>query len=160
MIAIIILLILLILLISNYYSYQVGKYNNELTNLRGFWETDIEFNKESGIKIFTIYIGQYKNSSYPVYLLMIDTEDNILVNTPSSMELKYSLSGDSYYEFNVKFDKLKSDFLPNKLIIKYYPNSSKIILYNKNIIYGCLFKNLVLSDVDLIKEELSNKMVK
>jgi hypothetical protein len=157
MLSIIILVIFLIILISsNYYSYHIGQYNNYLSNLRGFWETDKLFNDESGIKIFTIYIGPCNNKEYPVYLLIVDTEDNILINNPTTMNLNYIKSCDSYYEFNAKFSNLDSDFLPNDMIVKYYPNSSKIILYNDNIIYGCLFKNLILSDIDLIKEELNN----
>jgi hypothetical protein len=41
-------------------------------------------------------------------------------------------------------------------MLKYHSKSSKIILYSGDTIYGCLFKNTQLSDIDLIKDELSS----
>jgi hypothetical protein len=153
-----VIIIIIVLIISTYCAYNAGKYNSEMSNLRGFWETDKTFNDESGLMVFTIYIGKYKNGSYPVYLLMVDSDENILINDPTQMKLsqsKVNTSVDYYREFNVCFSDLNSELMPNNIMLKYHSKSSKIILYSDDTIYGCLFKNPVLSDIDLIKDELS-----
>ena len=153
-----ILVVSVIILISSvYYSYTLGVYNSSLINIRGFWETDTIFNEKSGVQVFTIYIGKIINKQYSIYILIIDNDNNILVNKSSTLKLTYLKKDNTCYEFKAEFGKLKSPFLPDDMIIKYYPYSSKIILYKEDTIYGCLFKNLVLSDVDLIKDELDCK---
>jgi uncharacterized protein YutD len=155
-----IIVVLIVLIISTYCSYIMGKYNNEMSNLRGFWETDKTFNDESGISVFTMYIGKYKNGSYPVYLLMVDTDENILINTPSQMKLSQVVlnnTTDYYREFNVCFSDLNSELIPNNIMLRYHSKSSKIVLSGNDTVYGCLFKNAQLSDIDLIKESLGDK---
>lgn len=156
-----IVVIVLILLVSIYYTYQKGKSNADLSGLRGFFETNSEFNEEAGIKSFTFYIGEYCNGQYPTYLLMISNEDDkILVNNPSSLTLtsSWTVSSESdCYEFKAYLEDLNSDFMPNNMTLKFYPRSSKIILSDPNTVYGCLFKNPVLTEFDLIKDELKNK---
>ena len=132
--AYIIILIILIIFItaSSYISYNIGYYNCELKYLRGFWQSPNDFNKEAGIKIFTMYIGEYTNGKYPVYILMIDNDDNILINTPTQMYLSQIFSNtysmEKHREFVCKFSDLNSEFIPNNIKLNYYSRSGKIIL--------------------------------
>jgi hypothetical protein len=154
MIAIVVLI--LIILIVAFCSYKMGVSNADMSNIQGFYETNAEFNDESGIKSFTFYVGPYCSGSYATYLLMISNEeDKILVNAPSPMILcKTSTSECDCYEFKAKFPELNSDFMPNNMNLKFYPKSGKLILSGPDTVYGCLFKNPVLTEMGLIKDEL------
>jgi hypothetical protein len=158
---IIITLILLFALI--FISYEYGKYSSDTSLIHGFYEASSDFCKESCIKSFTFYIGNYNNGSYNTYLLMIgNTDDKLLINSPSSMILKRSplnifYSDDDCYEYEVFFPDLDTEFIPKNLVLKFYPKSNKIILCGKdNIIYGCLFKNCILTEIDTIKKKVGN----
>jgi hypothetical protein len=154
-----IVILILVIVIASFYSYKLGKSNADMNNLQGFYESNSDFNNESGINSFTFYIGNYCGGSYPTYLLMIGNEDDkILVNTPSSMILTtiWTSSDCDCYEFNAKFVDLNSEFLPNNMTLKFYPKSGKIILCGNDIVYGCFFKNPVLTEIDLIKNQLKN----
>lgn len=153
---IVIVIIITIFLITIILSYKYGRCVVEGEMLRGFYETNREFNEESGISSFTFYIGEYINGAYNVYLLMIgDDEEKILINSPTEMILTSTWNyGCDYYEYTTVFTDLNSEFIPNNIILKHYVKSGKIILTdNTNTIYGCLFKNPVLTEMDLIKSE-------
>lgn len=67
---------------------------------------------------------------------------------------------DAYcYEFIAQFIDLNNDLIPNSMSLKFYPKSGKIILCTqsnkkkKEIVYGCLFKNNVLTEIDIIKKK-------
>lgn len=158
---IIITLIIALSLVSVSYCY--GKHSSDISLIHGFYEASLDFCKESCIKSFTFYIGDCNNGSYNTYLLMIgNIDDKILINSPSSMILTRPLlnifySDDDCYEYNAFFPDLDTDFIPKNLVLKFYPKSSKIILCGKdNIIYGCLFKNCILTEMDIIKKKISN----
>jgi hypothetical protein len=157
-----VIVVVILMIISLCSSYRYGKYNAELSLLRGFWESNKEFNDESGLKSFTMYIGEKDCGEYPIYLLMVDSEEKILVNTPTNMSLSgnWFSSESDCHEFNATFADLNSEFIPNKICFKFYPRSGKIILSGSNMIYGCLFKNPVLSELDLIKDSLKCKSKK
>lgn len=154
------IIILIILIFAICYAYQMGKYNSELLCLRGFWNSPREFNEEACINIFTAYIGEYSGGKYPIYLLMIDNDDKILINSPTNMYITQTFSNtcslEKYREFTCKFDDLDSEFMPNNITLKYYYRSGKLVFtgVNHDTIYGCLFKNPVLSEIDFIKDEL------
>jgi hypothetical protein len=157
------IVVVVLIIISLFYSYRYGKYNAELSLLRGFWESNKDFNDESGLKSFTMYIGEKDCGEYPTYLLMVDNEEKILVNAPTNMSLAGSWFGSSEpdcHEFVATFTDLNSEFIPNKICFKLYPRSGKIILSGSDTIYGCLFKNPVLSELDLIKNTLKGQNIK
>jgi len=150
------------------YAYNTGKHKTEMSHLSGFWETNKTFNEESGLSVFTMYIGKYSNGVYPVYLLMVDTDENILINTPSNMSLSrssllnfklpFKLQSSSapssvFKEFKATFTDLGSEFIPNNVTIKYFPQSCKFVLVGDDTIYGCLFKNPELTEMVSIKDE-------
>ena len=149
-----IVLIVIIIIILIFFSNQIGKITTDISYMCGFFESNAEFNDEAGIKTFIIYIGKkYNINKYPVYILMISNEDDkILINSPSIMTILLPFNFNrKCYTFNICFSDLNSDFMPNNLAMKFYPKSSKIILSKCDIIYGCMFKNPVLTELDLIK---------
>lgn len=156
MVATVVVVIILILVI--FYSYKTGKCNAELSCLRGFYESSNEFNNEAVISSFTFYIGECCGGSYNTYILIIGNDGyKILVNSPSPMTLVSPWFGgveSDCYEFKAIFSDLNSEFMPNNMILKFYPRSSKIILSGPDTVYGCLFKNNILSEMDMIKDEL------
>jgi hypothetical protein len=157
---IIIILITLVFLLTVVGSYNCGKCYSEISLLNGFYEASSDFCDESHIQSFTFYIGNYCNGSYKTYLLMIGNEDEkIIINSPCIMTIsnkKYNFYNNDNYEFNAYFSDLDSDFIPNNLKLKFYPRSGKIILSGyDNTIYGCLFKNSILTEIDIIKSSKS-----
>lgn len=157
-----VIIVLILMMVSLCYSYRYGRYNAELSLLRGFWESNKEFNDESGLKSFTMYIGEKECGEYPTYILMVDSEEKILVNAPTNMSLSgtWFSSEPDCHEFTATFNDLNSEFIPNKICFKLYPRSGKIILSGAGTIYGCLFKNPVLSELDLIKDSLKGQSKK
>lgn len=163
MIGVIIFTIFIIITCTSY-AYNTGKHKTEMNHLNGFWETNKTFNDESGLSIFTMYIGKCSNGVYPVYILMVDTDENILINTPSNMSLSRtsllnfkspftSEPSSVFKEFNATFTDLESEFMPNMVTLKYFPQSCKVVLVGNDTIYGCLFKNLELTEMASIKDE-------
>ena len=127
------IVVVVLIIISLFYSYRYGKYNAELSLLRGFWESNKDFNDESGLKSFTMYIGEKDCGEYPTYLLMVDNEEKILVNAPTNMSLAGSWFGSSEpdcHEFVATFTDLNSEFIPNKICFKL----QKTLSFVKNII--------------------------
>lgn len=154
-----VIIVVILIIVSLFYSYRYGRYNAELSLLRGFWESNKEFNDESGLKSFTMYIGEKECGEYPTYILMVDSEEKILVNAPTNMSLAraWFSSEPDCHEFTATFCDLNSEFIPNNVCFKLYPRSGKIILSGVDMIYGCLFKNPVLSELDIIKDSLKGQ---
>jgi len=154
--AFLIVIIIIILIIVPWYSYKLGVLNADMNNLRGFYESNKQFNEESGLNSFIFYIGDFCDGSYNTYILLVDSDDKILVNTPSPMTLSRPwFAGElGCYEFKACFSNLDNNFIPNNVKLKFYTRSNKIIISGPDTIYGCLFKNPVLSEMDLIKNEL------
>lgn len=149
-------IILLLIVIISISSYKFGQYNADKNLLHGFYESSNEFNDESGISSFTMYIGDYKNGKYNTYLLMISNDnEKILINSPTIMSISPMWSFKyNYYKYRVKFSDLNSEFIPNNVILKHYTQSGKIIISDDaDTIYGCLFKNPVLTELGIIKNE-------
>ena len=157
------LIIGLIFLVMLIVAYAQGTRQCQVSMLRGFWEASSEFCDESGLQLFSVYIGKSRNNVYPCYFLMVDSEDTILINEPSCFTLKEPLSnltttGDCR-EFYATFDNLETDLLPNVMKLKYYPQTSKIIFSDESKIYAALFKNPVLSELERISKESSNEPI-
>ena len=155
----IILVVLSIILI--FITYQIGRTSGDMSMLQGFWESNSEFNKEAGLDTFTFYIGDKCSNNYPSYLLMIESgaEQTILINEPTTFTINDSFMNFSYddcREFKIKFNNLETQLLPSVLTMKFYPHTCKIVLYNHKKIYAVFFKNLVLSEMERIKNEKKN----
>lgn len=140
-------------------SFTYGAKKCETDMLRGFWQTNAEFNQEAAIHTFTMYIGDYKDGKYTAYLLMIENDDEgtVLVNEPVSFvlveDLMTTFKSQPYREFVLRFDSIETDIIPQTLQFKFYPQTGKIMLMDSKKIYGAFFKNAVLSEMDRIKEE-------
>ena len=151
----IILVVLSIILIL--IAYQIGRTRGEMGMLQGFWESNTEFNTESGLDSFTFYIGDKCSNKYPSYLLMIESgaTQNILINEPTTFTLDESSMNFlyDYREFKLKFNNLETSLLPSVVTMKFYPHTCKIVLYDHKKIYAVFFKNLVLSEMERIKNE-------
>jgi hypothetical protein len=153
------LILVIISIILIFIAYQFGKHNGDMDMIQGFWESNQEFNKEAGLDSFTFYIGNKKYDKYPAYLLMIESGESqtLLINEPTSFTLKESIMNVSsdYREFYIKFNNLETQLLPNVLTMKFYPHTCKIVLLDHKKIYAVFFKNLVLSEMERIKNEKS-----
>jgi hypothetical protein len=129
----------------------------DMEMLHGFWESDSGFNKEAGIDSFTFYIGEKKRGKYASYLLMVESGNDkpVLINEPASFTLSNATlfgTGD-YKEFKITFSDIETQILPRVLTMKFYPLTCKIVLLDHKKIYAVFFKNLVLSEMERIKNE-------
>ena len=138
-------LVILILVIT-FLSFNFGLYMSKINNINGFWVCSEDFNKEAELDNFIIYIGKYdiKTNGFPSYILMVDDENHILINTP--INIKITLHGFNLNKFNIHFVDLNSEFLSNNLVCTY--NGSKLELYKDDTIYGCMYKNNELSNLE------------
>lgn len=140
-------------------SYRYGQNKAEMNLLQGFWESNSEFNKESGLQLFTFYIGDTCDGKYPAYLLMIEAgdEQTLLINEPTSFTISESymntLSRCECKEFYLRFSNLETSLIPNVVTMKFYPQTGKIVLSDHKKIYAVFFKNPVLSEMERIKNE-------
>jgi len=142
-------------------SYKVGQRTTETGLLQGFWETDDEFNSESGLHSFTFYIGDKQEEKYNSYILMVETETNILINEPVTFNLTESyidaLPFQEYRTYYIKFNNLETNLIPESVSMKHYPKTGKLILYNHNKVYAVFFKNAFLTEMDAAKKETDGK---
>ena len=151
--------------------YQYGKYNQQLMQFSGFYESDNEFNKESGISFFSFYVGNKINDKYNGYLLMVD-ENKELSNVLINENVKFNLCSDLNHnvndllnknrnlKFKIQFYNLETTLFPSTMYMDFYPITNKIVLYQKediHKIYAVFYKNPVLSEIEQIsKEQNSN----
>jgi hypothetical protein len=136
----------ILILVITLLSFNFGSYMSKINNINGFWVCSEDFNKEAELDNFIIYIGKYdiKTNGFPSYILMVDDENHILINTP--INIKITLNGFNLNKFNIHFVDLNSEFLANKLVCTY--TGSKLELYKDDTIYGCMYKNNELSNLD------------
>lgn len=147
-------------------SYFFGKYNYMDKNISGFYETNNDFNIESGIKSMTFYIKSKIFLRYSGYILMISNTGDIVINEPVNFTLKpcfnkmtkdllknnCCVSNDSNtqtkFTFILKFKNIETTLIPPVLNIEYYPSTHKIILYDKDKLYAFMYKNPIISELD------------
>ena len=157
-----ILLAIFVVIVLIYVSYRYGHHKSGIDLLTGFWESDTGFNKESGINSFTFYIGEKISGQYPAYLLMIESGEpnKFLINEPISLTIEEPLtnilSRVDYREFYMCFHEMESGLIPKKIMARIYPQSGKLVLSHNNKIYGVLFKNLILTEMENIKRDLTD----
>jgi hypothetical protein len=156
-------LAIVVVIILMFCAFRCGQTLSEMDLLRGFWESDNSFNKESGLRSFTFYIGDKIEGKYPAYMLMIESgdEQTLLINEPTTFTLSESymntMTRGECREMYIKFSNLDTPLLPNVLTMKFYPQTGKIVLADHSKIYAVFFKNPVLSEMERIKSErLSN----
>ena len=151
-------LVILIVILVGMSSYVYGCRTTEMSHLKGFWETNNEFNEEAGLHLFSMYIGDNTWKGYQSYLLMIEDEEDktILVNEPVEFQLRYRCSseGGECREFDVVFKDLETELMPKKMSMKYYPSTCKIVLCDGGKVYAVFFKNPVLSEFERIKTQM------
>lgn len=147
------IIILLILLIP--LTYCMGDYNSVMCNLKGFWSTPEDFNKEADISSFSLYIGDKRNNVYVGYLLMIGDNNNIIINEPIEFCLNNTpqniMSRDKI--FTLVFTDKETKLLPSVLTFKYSCTSGKITLCDSKKVYAIFFKNNVVTELERIKYE-------
>lgn len=153
------ILVVVIVIILIFSSYRCGHSQAETNLLPGFWESDNSFNKESGLSIFTLYIGDKCDGKYPAYLLMVEAGDDqtLLINEPTSFTLSEPymnmFSRADCKEMFLRFNNLETELMPSVLTMKFYPQTSKIVLADHKKIYAVFYKNPVLSEMERIKKE-------
>jgi hypothetical protein len=152
-----VLAIVVIILICG--SYRGGQNAADMELMSGFWESSREFNEESGLQMFTFYIGEKRDGEYPSYLLMIEAgdEQNILINEPTSFKITESYKNrfyrNGFKQFYLKFNNLESSLIPSVVSMKFYPQTCKIVISDSTQIYAVFFKNPVLSELEQINKE-------
>ena len=146
-----VLIIVSIILIIGSYFY--GRYNTELSMLRGFWETNDEFNDEAGLHSFCFYVGDQKKGKYPSYLLMVDNENNVLINEPVQFTISNTINLLCNKPMKIKFCELETKLMPKNINFTFYPQTCKIVLSDAKKIYAVFFKNPALSELERINNE-------
>jgi hypothetical protein len=152
------IIVIVIIILIGYPSYKYGQSICEINNIFGFCESPPEFNKESGIDICTVYIGEKVNGEYTSYILMVDDDgdnDDLLINEPCKFTLSESTFSDSKdcREFQMIFSEFESKLWPSKMIMRYYPYTNKIVLNDDEKIYMILYKNPILTELEQFKKE-------
>jgi hypothetical protein len=151
-------LVIVLIIMCSYqiYGIAVTRISNQL--LTGFWEADKNFCKESGLSMFSVYMGNANFSGVrPCYILAIQDDDTIILNEPTTITFTKSWGGMlsqnlDPIEYNISFADIKSEFFPQQQQMSYYATTSKIILYKKDTVFAVLYKNPVLSELIKIKE--------
>jgi len=146
--------------------YHYGKICQQMNQFGGFYESDVEFNKEAEISLFSFYIGDFINNKYNGYLLMMDNsqESNILINEKIEFclchDIKHNindvLTNNRNLKFKLNFYNLETELLPKSMYVDFYPITNKIVLYKKediNKVYAVFYKNPVLSEIEQISKE-------
>lgn len=126
--------------------------------LTGYWEANDEFLEKNNISKFAMAIGPNENSKRAVYIVIQDLNENILINDSNKMKLTStwsSLSPFGVYNTKVKYSvKLtSSSIIPEKLDMIYDVTSGFISLYDQDTIYAELYKNNMLSDLDIERDD-------
>ena len=148
--------------------YYLGKYHNQLKHLSGFYETTNDFNKESGLSIFSLYISEISKFcyiqnklSYSGYLLMMDSNNNISINEKVEFclysHMKHNINDlisiNRNMKFTIIFNNLETDLIPRIMLVDFYPITNKLVFYKDDKIYAVFFKNPVLSELEQISKE-------
>jgi hypothetical protein len=140
-------------------AYRYGQNQSDMDLLHGFWESSNEFNRESGLHMFTFYIGDKFDGIYPAYLLMIESgeDQTLLINEPTSFKLTDTFfnmfSRTDCKNVSIKFNNLETTLIPNSMTMKFYPQTGKILLLDTHKIYAVFYKNSVLSELEKIKKD-------
>lgn len=151
-----VLVIILIFLMPLIYS--AGDHNSVMCNLKGFWSSSDDFNKDAEISSFNLYIGDKKNNLYSGYLLMIGEDNDVIINEPIEFCLtnipKNILSRDK--TFKLVFTEKETELLPTTLTFNYSCTSGKITFCDAKKVYAVFFKNNVVTELERIKDETNN----
>jgi hypothetical protein len=117
----------------------------------GFWESDSDFCKESGLDYFYIYIDDCPstNSTSEAYLLA-QKDGMIFINTDTQIKINYKYTKDHVIYFNIQFTDIDSEFFPQKQEMRFYPNVGKFVLKAEDTIYGVFYKNSRHTDLKFI----------
>ncbi len=123
--------------------------------LTGYWEANDEFLEKNNISKFAMAIGPNENSKRIVYIVIQDLNGKILINDKNEMMLTSKWASLSPFgvcnkkvKYSVKLDT-DSSIIPEKLDMIYDITSGFISLYNQDTIYAELYKNNMLSDLDI-----------
>jgi hypothetical protein len=151
-----IVIVIIILCSYQIYALAISRISNQM--MTGFWEADKSFCNESGLSMFSIYMGDQDYSGVrPCYVLAIQDDDTIILNEPTTITISKPWSGIlsqnlDPIEYNVSFADIKSEFFPRDQQMSYYVTSNKITLYKKDTVFAVLYKNPVLSEINKIKD--------
>jgi hypothetical protein len=151
-------IVIVIIILCSYQIYGLAMRQISNQMMTGFWEADKSFCNESGLSMFSIYIGEqdYRDVR-PCYVLAIQDDDTIILNEPTTIILSKPWSGILSHnldpiEYNVSFADIKSDFFPRDQQMSYYVATNKLILYKKDTVFAVLYKNPILSEINKIKD--------
>jgi hypothetical protein len=156
-----IVIVIIILCSYQIYGMATTRISNQL--LTGFWEADKSFCNESGLSMFSIYMGDSDfRGARPCYVLAVQDDDTIILNEPTTITFSKSWSGIlsqnlNPVEYNISFSDIKSEFFPPQQQMSYYVTTSKIILYKKDVVFAVLYKNPVLSELNKLNEIKESK---
>lgn len=124
--------------------------------LSGYWEANDEFLDKNDISKFAMAIGSNDSSvlhnNRNIYIVMLDRNGDILINENSNMKLTSNWSNINPFnkkiKYKVKLD-IPSDVIPSDLNMIYEPTSGFISLYDDDTIYAELYRNNILSDLEV-----------
>ena len=157
----------LILLFVIYSSYKYGRSSCEMDALHGFWVSPADFNRSAGLDFFSIYISEKKPEGRNCYMLMLenDKEQTILINEPATFSISEPMVNmyareDDCRETYWRFSGLTTDLIPATVKCRFSPSTNKLVLADNDRIYGVLFKDPVLSELERIKDDEAKSVMK
>ena len=122
-----IIVAIIIILIIGICWYVLKKKNDQICDIKGFWESPKDFCNESGLE-FMCFLINSKDS----YILAYNTDKKPIINMPVCISLKNNMMH-IYGDIN--------DVMPNKMNIDISLNCGKIVLSSDDKIFAVLYKN-------------------
>jgi hypothetical protein len=128
----------------------------------GFYESDLSFLQE--LDLFCIYIDNEISNGYRSCYVLAKKNNDIIINEPTTVKLtqRKSLSCDvnAPRHFDIEFRDLSdeiTDIFPIHQIMKYYPMTGKIILYNQDEVTFVGYKHGMNTEMKSVITEQKNK---
>jgi len=116
--------------------------------ITGFWEADDVFKEQAGLSEFYMYIGDKNGTAtagknaYPSYILMMDSNENILMNKPLICNISQ--------RWNRKWVLNCDDFegiMPSNMTMEFNSSDNIIELFSGDTLHAKFIKNNKLSHV-------------
>ncbi len=143
------IIIIILILLWFVMTIKSGFSNNILT---GYWQAPDDFLEKNSISRFDMAISKPDGSTRDIYIIMQDLKGNMLVNEKGTIKLNKTWSSSNPWGKKIKYNAklvIESEGIPSDLEMIYDPIAGFITLYSDDTIYAELYRNNMLSDLDI-----------